>query len=175
MQSRKMYNGDCMANSAVSNTGPILHLREINLMKALDFFSKILIPEEVAKEITKKKVSIPKKIKILKINSNFKDAVKVLTNQNNLDLGEAEAIALCLQEKTAYFLTDDLDARKIAASYFVETHGSVGIILRALREKIIDKKIAVEKLKELKAKSSLFITSDLIKQAISAINEFKEK
>jgi len=162
-----------MENRAVSDTGPIIHLSEISLSKAFDIFSIVAIPEEVGKELKNSKVVIFKKIKILRLSPDFKDKVKILTNQENLDLGEAFAIVLAMQEKTDYFLTDDLDARNIAIKYNLEVHGTVGIILRAFREKIIDKKTAVEKVNELYTKSSLFITKDLIDNVLRAIEEFK--
>ena len=163
-----------MVNSVVSDTGPIIHLTEINFIKALDIFSKILIPEEVEKELKNSKIIVPNKIKVLKILPDYKDKVKVLTNQENLDLGEAFAIVLAIQEKADYFLTDDLDARNIAIKYNIEPHGTIGVILRAFREKIIDKKTTIEKVNELYSKSSLFITKDLIQEVINAIEEFKK-
>ncbi|MBS3092907.1 DUF3368 domain-containing protein [Candidatus Pacearchaeota archaeon] len=162
-----------MANKIVSNTGPIIHLNEINFLKALDVFSDILIPEEVANELRKNKISILSKIKIVRLTSESKDKAKIITNEHNLDLGEAEAITLALQEKIDYFITDDLEARQIAKKYFIETHGTIGVILRMLKTKLIDKKTAIEKINELKTKSSLFITQDLINEVIKAINEFK--
>jgi predicted nucleic acid-binding protein len=162
-----------MANKAVSNTGPILHLTEINFTKSLNIFSVVLIPEEVAKELNKNKTQIPNKIKILNLKPERKDAVKVLTNQYNLNLGESEAITLALQEKIDYFLTDDLDARTVAPIYHLEVHGTIGIILRAFRERIIDKKTAIEKIHDIHTNSSLFITNDLIEQIIRAIKEYK--
>lgn len=42
----------------------------------------------------------------------------------------------------------------------------------AFREKIIDKKTAIEKVNELYAKSSLFITKDLVDNVIRAVEEF---
>jgi len=161
-----------MENKAVSNTGPIVHLTEINLLKALNIFSNIIIPEEVASELKKNNTPIPSKVKITKIISTNKDTVKLLTNQKNLDLGEAEAIALSIQEKPRIFLTDDLEARNVSKELGIKTHGTVGIILRAFKEKIIDKSKAIEKIKSLHSSSSLFITSDLIDKVISSINEF---
>ena len=162
-----------MENKAVSNTGPIIHLTEINLIKAFNVFSQTLIPEEVEKELKISKTTIPRKIKILKILPEFKDRIKILSNQDNLDLGEAFAIVLTIQEKADYFLTDDLDARSVAIKYNIESHGTVGIILRAFREKIIDKKSAIEKTNELYHKSSLFITKDLVNEVINSIKEFE--
>src|SRR3989338_10971633 len=162
-----------MENRAVSDTGPIIHLSEINLIKVFDIFSEVAIPEEVEKELKNSKILLFKKIKILKLLPDFKDKVKILTNQENLDLGEAFAIVLAMQEKADYFLTDDLNARNIAIKYNLQVHGTVGIILRAFREKIIDKKTAIEKVNELHAKSSLFITKDLVDDVVRAIEEFK--
>ena len=164
-----------MESSAVSNTGPILHLNEINLKEALDIFSSVSIPREVAEELRKNKVESSNKLKIINLKPESKNIVRILTNQRDLDLGESCAIALALQEKTNYFLTDDLDARSVAIEYNLEVHGTVGIILRAFRDKIINKKIAIEKVYELYEKSSLFITRDLIEEVIRAIDEFSEK
>jgi len=163
-----------MVNRIVSDTGPIIHLSEINFIKVLDIFSEALIPEEVYNELRLSKIPVPKRIKIVGLKPEFKDSVKVLTNQENLDLGEACAIVLTMQEKADYFLTDDLDARSVALKYNLEVHGTIGVILRAFREKIINKKIAIEKVNELHTKSSLFITKDLIDEVIIAIKEFEK-
>jgi predicted nucleic acid-binding protein len=163
-----------MVSRSISDTGPIIHLTEIDSLVVLDIFSEILIPEEVSNELRLSKTLIPKKIKIFGIRPEFKNNVKVLTNQENLDLGEASAIILSIQEKADCFLTDDLDARNVALKYNLEVHGTVGVILRAFREKIINKKVAIEKIKELHTNSSLFITEDLINEVIGAVEEFEE-
>ena len=66
-----------------------------------------------------------------------------------------------------------MEARIVAKEYNLEVHGTVGIILRAFRERKIDKAMAIEKVRELKSKSSLFITQDLIEEIITSIKEFK--
>ena len=162
-----------MGSKAVSNTRPIIHLTEINLIKILNIFQNITIPEEVKKELIKNNVPIPKRIKITKLKPESKDKTKILTNEYNLDLGEAEAISLALQEKVDYFLTDDLDARQIAKEFKLETHGTIGIILRAFKEKIISKEKTIEKIKELKTNSSLFITQDLISEVVESVKNFR--
>ena len=100
---------------------------------------------------------------------------KIFANGYLLDLGEAQAIALCIQEKANYFLTDDLEARRVAKRFKLEVHGTIGIILRTFRKKILTKKEAVEKIRELQTKSSLFITSNLIERALSEIENFKQQ
>ena len=164
-----------MASKAVSNTGPILHLNEINLIKALQVFQEVYIAEEVKNELIGNKLNIPKRIKLINLKPQFKDVAEILVNKFSLDLGESQSIALALQEKVDYFLTDDLDARTVANVHGIEAHGTVGIILRAFREKIINKETAIKKVRELYAVSSLFITKDLINQIINSINEFKKR
>ena len=164
-----------MARKVVSNTGPIIHLTEIDLINALDIFERIIIPEEVANELKKNNISIPKRIKVIKIEPQWKDTIKIIANQHNINDGETHAIALSLQEKADYFITDDLDARSAAKRYNLEVHGTLGIILRAFKEKIIDFERAIEKVRELKTESSLFITSDLIDEAIKSIQTFPKK
>ncbi len=140
----------------------------------LDIFSEVIIPKEVEKELKKSKILLFKKIRTLKLFPGSKDKVKILTNQENLDLGEAFAIILAMQEKANFFLTDDLDAGIVAIKYNLQVHGTIGIILRAFRERIIDKKTAIEKINELYAKSSLFITKDLVDNVVRAVEEFKK-
>jgi predicted nucleic acid-binding protein len=48
-----------------------------------------------------------------------------------LDAGQAEAIALARQLKANWFLTDDTAARVLSASFGLEVHGSLGIVLCA--------------------------------------------
>ncbi len=162
-----------MAGKAVSDTGPILHLTEIDFIKALNIFSSVLIPKEVEKEIRKHNVKLPSKIKMKKIIPKFKDKIKIIANQYNLDLGEAESISLCFQEKADYFITDDLEARQTAKVFNINVRGTVGIVLKSFREKLINKKSAIKKIKELKDKSSLFITQELIDEVVEAIKNFK--
>ena len=45
--------------------------------------------------------------------------------------------------------------------------------MRCVREKIIDKEAAIKKLNELHTNSSLFITKNLIEEAVKSINKYK--
>ena len=172
-----MFNGDFMEDStdAVSDTGPLLHLKEIDCIEVCNVFTRILIPPDVAEELRKNSCPVPQRIKILSVRPERKDTVRILTDQHSLDVGEASAITLALQEKVRYFLTDDLDARTVAKTYALEVHGTIGLVLRAFRKNIINKKNALKKVDELYSKSSLFITKDLIGQVQNEIQIFSEK
>ncbi|MBI2663782.1 hypothetical protein HYX10_00380 [Candidatus Woesearchaeota archaeon] len=165
-----------MVSRAVCNTGPLIHLAEVSLVNALLVVSEVFISDEVRIELYRNKVQIDlKNIKMQPLRREYKDAANIFVNKFSLDLGEAQSIALCLQEKPDYFLTDDLDARTVAAAHSIEVHGTIGIVLRAFRQKIIGKEAAVKKIRELHSVSSLFITKDLVEQAVRAINEYKKR
>ena len=163
-----------MVNEAVTDTGPVLHLNEINLLNIFDSFSAVFVPPEILNEIEKNKIKPFSKLKVVNLNSNSKNIVNILFNEKELDLGESEAISLALQENINLFLTDDLDARKIAREYNLEVHGTLGIILRAFSDNRITKELAINKIWELFEQSSLFLTLDLVNYAVKSINNFKK-
>lgn len=156
---------------AVSNTGPILHLFEIQALNALKLF-RIHIPEEVGRELKK---LTGKHFDTIMLKPKYKDISKMLSNEYFLDVGESEAIALALQEGINLFFTDDIDARELGKKYNLEVHGTLGILLRAYAEGIFTRDEAAEKVIALYKKSSLFITSDLVKWTIDKIKEYSKK
>jgi len=163
-----------MTDNAVSDTGPFIHLNEVSLLKSLNIFKSISIPPEVKKELIKNNTPISKKINVINLNKKWRLLTQIIANKFEIGLGESEAIALCLQEKADYFLTDDLDARETAKYYNIKTHGTIGVILGSFRKNLIDKKNTITKLNEIYEKSSLFITKELINSAISEVNNFKK-
>jgi len=165
---------------AVSDSGPLIHLSEINQFKALEIFKKVLITPEIQTEINakeapgKKEVEKSKLIEIKNLNAKSKDFTRFLCSKYYLHLGESSAIALIRQEDIEFFLTDDLGARLVANHYNIKAHGCLGILTRAFREKKISKKEVIIALQNLKDKSSLFITSNIISMVIKEIEEYKK-
>ncbi len=109
------------------------------------------------------------------LSLQYKNIAKIITEQYDLDLGEATSIALAQQERISFFFTDDLEAREIAKIFHLEVHGSLGILLRAFREKRIGKDEAISVVKKISTQSSLFLTSDLVRWIIQEIKNYKTK
>ncbi len=156
---------------AVSNAGPLIHLAEVEALKALGIFTEVAIPPEVDKETSKIKKT---KIRVVQLSGEAKNMAKMLMIKYNIDLGEAEAIALAASTGTKTFLTDDLAARDAAKTQGLEPHGTLGIITRAFREKIINKAEAIEKTEALHKNSTLFLTKDLIDWIKREIERFQK-
>lgn len=152
---------------AVLDSGPFIHLKETNALNALKIF-ELHSPMAVLEE-TKGLA----KIECNTVAVKNKTIVELLSTQFGLGLGEAEAIALCKQLGIELLLTDDLDARTVAKKFGLSVHGSVGIMLKAFKEKILSKSQAIELTGKLKTNSSLFITNELIEYIIQEIQNSK--
>jgi predicted nucleic acid-binding protein len=91
-----------------------------------------------------------------------------------LDVGEAEAIGLALQEQAEWFLTDDAKARQFAESLGLEVHGSIAILLWSVATGLIQEKTVAIQLLENLANSSLWISDRVIQEAQAAIDSLFE-
>lgn len=166
---------------AISNASPLIHLAEIGCFKILDIWEMILILQEVFDEVCKfaapgsKEVRKSENISVHSLTGDSKNLTKRLALAYELNPGEAAAIALARQEGISLFFTDDLDARLVASSLGLTVHGSVGILLRAFREKMLTKEGVISKVSMLETESSLFITRDLINFIIKEITEYREQ
>lgn len=160
-----------MANDAGTDTGPVLHLHEIGELSQMLVFTIIFLTPPIEEELKKYLVEkLPKQFRIEPFN---KDHAARLMERFGIQLGEASVISFCQSEGVRLVLTDDLDARDVAQQLGLRPVGTVGIIMRALREKIIDENKALETLKRIQFHSSLFITSKIINYAGDEIKKYK--
>jgi len=152
----------------VADTGPLLHLQEIDALRLLKIFKKIIIPPEVELELKSKnfRFSQLSNMELTPLTAVIKDYSKALQQRYDLDLGEAESIALAKQESIRLIITDDLAARDTAKNLGFEVHGTLALVTRAYAANMIDKKETIKMIKALHQESSLFITSDLVEWAI---------
>lgn len=157
--------------SATFDTGPWMHLFETQQLAATNITNKKIAPPEVITELADHKIPTIG-LKETNLNANSKDLAKLITERYELHLGKAQAIALTIQEKTRCLFTDDLDARTIAKTLSLNVHGTLAVITRALREKILTKKEAKEAIQNLHTQSTLFLTSDLVSWALKEIDNY---
>jgi hypothetical protein len=127
-----------MSTPVVSNSSPIIHLAKIGHLDLLhDRFGEILIPQTVYEECVidgkaRPEVTAIKQATWLRVAPVVnKDLIRLLSS--DVDRGEAEAIALALEQQAALILLDDADAREKARLYHLKITGLVGILLGAKR------------------------------------------
>jgi len=163
---------------AVLNAGPIIHLSEVNCFNAIEIFHTV-VPKAVYNEVVRygkpgSKELKESKIKVIEITEDEKVLAKRLCDLYRIEVGEAEAIAICISRNYELFLTDDKDAREVGELYDIEVHGSLGIILRAYREGIFEYDHVKNAIYDLYRKSSLFMTQRVYERVVRMLEEYRE-
>ncbi len=153
-----------MPETAVSNTGPIIHLLEINQIQLLNSFEQVFIPKKVLDEAGNIHLPI-KNIKVIIPNEN--EVYETKKELSNFKLHEGELHSLYFACKLKHlFLTDDLEAREAATFLNVKVHGTLGVIVLAYKKQLIDKEQAKKAIQQLYWHSSLFLTPFIVKEAL---------
>jgi predicted nucleic acid-binding protein len=159
-----------MKRIIISNTGPVLHLSEAQLLELLNLAGGAYIPERVAIEIAYHLPTwrTPAWLHPTALVDSYAMQATAWQQTGLLDAGEAEAIALAQQLEADWFLTDDAAARFMAGQLGIEVHGSLGIVLWAAATEHLnyfEAKIALQQL----ARSSLWISARVYTEAMATL------
>ncbi|MBD2667019.1 hypothetical protein B6N60_00031 [Richelia sinica FACHB-800] len=129
----------------VSDTSPITNLAAINQLDLLQkLYSGIVIPTAVYNEMVKVNKIVPGAVEVQTLPWIKKQAVVdsqrvifIQETEENIDLGEAEAIVLALELKADLLLMDERRGRIVATSYGLQITGLLGVLLQAKRKNLI--------------------------------------
>lgn len=158
----------------IVDTGPFIHLEQINQLKLLKSLPQVYIPSSIISEI-KQGDKILNSLKGIKHWPNAKIAAvrrksigskAKIIRAAGLQRGEIDCIHLALQIQQSILLTDDMRARITAERLSVEVHGSIGFIAYGFRREWLSFEEAERSLNLLYHRSSLFITYAIIEDAI---------
>ncbi len=158
----------------VCNTSPISNLIQIDALPLLGhMFARIIIPPEVAEELDAgaemlgvwREAAGAAAIEVLSVANT--DLVRELST--TLHVGESAAIALALQAADSVLVIDETDGRKAATRLGLKIVGTVGILLRAKEQQIIER---VEPyLQALRTKARFWLSDDLYNHALVLAGE----
>jgi predicted nucleic acid-binding protein len=125
----------------VSDTSPVRALAHLGLLRVLpSLFGRVLIPPGVVTELATPPAGM---ILVTAADLPFADVrapadhVRVAALKAQLDLGEAEALALALEVRADLVLIDEAAARATAASLGLTYTGALGLLVRAKRAGLI--------------------------------------
>jgi predicted nucleic acid-binding protein len=166
-----------MEIKAISDAGPIIHLSEIDMSMCFSLFSKVLVPRDVDNEVKACNLHGNNEIEsnvfeIVDLVSNQKDRVEYFSLKYNISIADGTVISLGKYKGVELILTDDLDLRDVLKSQGMQPVGSIGILLRSYRERIISYNEAVKALENLMEISSLYVTSKLIEGTKQTLKEY---
>jgi predicted nucleic acid-binding protein len=165
--------GPDLAGSLVSDAGPLIHLDELGCLDLLRNFATVLVADAVWAEVRRHRPSALRRrsVKLRRVTSS-PEAVPELTRLAQaflLDAGELESLKLMQQFPEAIFLTDDSAARLVAEQLGYEVHGTIGVIVRALRLHQRTKRQVLNLLRSVPKRSSLFIEARLLNSVIEQV------
>lgn len=158
--------------SAVSDTGPLLHLTEAQALDVLRRIEEVHAPPQVITELGHllPEWQTPQWIYIDQLDDPYVIEAAVWLQAELLHAGEAEAIALARQIQADWLLTDDAAARLFATGLDLEVHGSLGVILWAAAVGHFTHAEAKKALTQLAA-SSLWLSNRILGEAQAALAE----
>ena len=161
------------ANLVVSDAGPLIHLDELGCLGLLRDFLAIQVPDAVWREVHRHRPSALRR-RTLKLHrvvvpkANLPDLAE-LAEALVLDAGELEALIWMQEYPDAIFLTDDAAARLAAERLGYKVHGTIGVVIRALRRKQKTRKQVLNLLRAIPRRTTLFITPQLLKLALEQV------
>lgn len=150
---------------AVTDTGPSIHLDEIDALHVLSAIDHVLLPQTVDDE--RAAGTVPPALGDIEYELVEADSAAL---DVELDLGETAALAVAA-DRSAVLLTDDLAARNAAAERGVEVHGSIGILVLADSRGVLSQSTAIDHMRALQAETSLFITDVVVERGIALLEE----
>jgi predicted nucleic acid-binding protein len=172
--------GDYMVNSVISDSGPIIHLSEIKMIKCFSIFNTVYISREVYNEV--KTGNLPgsneietEKFEILDLKTFQKDRIIYYYRKYQISTADGSVIVLAKDKGIDIALTDDLDLRDVLKSNKIRPVGSIGIIVRAYKYNKLSCSEAIKALDDLFKISSLYVTSKLIENVKYTLTEYDSK
>ena len=155
----------------VANNTPLAALWAIGRLDLLqDLFGKILIPQEVANEFLavdqfarKKDLDTAPWIQV----DQVRDRRRVVAYAN-LDLGEAEVLALGEEKCARLLVLDEVKGRRFARRMGVPIIGTLGVVLLAKEEGLLESVAPViEQLQD----AGFYLAPDLVSRALELADE----
>lgn len=160
---------------AASNSGPLIHLAQINALFLLKkLYGEVTITEEVRVEAVERGKEEGCADAVL-IESAIKSGwIKVAkrgaaVNFSRFGLHEAEArvISLALSGNFDLIILDDDAARELAKMLGLKVRGSLGVVIEALQKKKISRKEALKFLNALA--SVMYLSGEAYREAREAV------
>lgn len=142
----------------IADTSCLISLTRIDQLELLNaLYKEVSITKEIAVEFG---VPLPHWVKVVGV----KDAQYLKLLQNQLDLGEASALALALELEDVLLILDDLKGRKEAMRLGFDVTGTLGILLKAKQKGLLSSvRHQIEKLTSMGFRVSPQVQEQLLK------------
>ena len=154
----------------VCDAGPLIHLDELACLDLLADFPAVLVPDGVWREVERHRPTalVQSVVTVRRLSPTLPvpPALAAMARLLALHAGELEALRVALEQDPVLLLTDDTAARLAARNLSIRAHGTLGILLRAIRRGQRSKDSLLEVLRELPQRSSLHLKPSLLDDVI---------
>ena len=161
------------SDAIVVDAGPLIHLDELQSLDLLEDLSPLVVPEAVWCEVKKHRNKLVSSqlpdLCIVREKAPISARLTTLAESFVLDLGEIEAVALAEQHQLTMFLTDDTAARLVAESLGFRVHGTIGVVIRAIRRGLRSRAQVVDMLSSIREISTLHLSNKLLSEVLERI------
>lgn len=157
----------------VSDADVIIHLSKLEKLSLLrSLYKEVALPEYVKSELLiKENQELQKALNsFLKVFATSKGNAEDIVRRHNIHIGEAHVKALGEELKAILFLSNEKKVRKAAKEEGFAVAGTIGIILKAVKDRIIDKTEAKSLFEKMKAED-FRIHPDILQEAINTVKE----
>lgn len=162
----------------IANASTLINLAAIGHLSLLkEFHTMIAIPTAVWQEVVDEGAGKPgcQEVEAAQqagwlevLEPHNRELVTLLEQQ--VDRGEAEAIALGIERQADLVFLDESDARNLAEVYRLSKSGVIGILIRAKLLKVIP--LLKPELDRLREEAGFWIDEALYKRALQEVGEF---
>lgn len=171
-----MLNGVCTVtiktSVVVADAGPLIHLDELSALDVLSDYDAIFVPNAVWIEVQHHRPQALQQSNIKLIHQTvplFPEQVKAMAALYTLHHGEREALSLCLNQTISSLLTDDTAARLAAKNLNISTHGTLGLLIRAVRQNLRTPAEVLSLLEAIPQQTTLHIRQSLLRDVIARV------
>lgn len=150
----------------ISDTSPLsalLTVKQADLLPSI--FGQVVIPVAVRSELLRFHPQLPEWLRVQAVA----DADLVARHAENVDRGEAEAIALAQEVKADYLLIDERKGRRLAQRQGLRVIGIVGVVLIAKRRRLISSARAL--IDQMVKESGIYLDENLKASALRSVGE----
>jgi predicted nucleic acid-binding protein len=156
----------------VADAGPMIHQDELDCLNILTDFGSVIVPEAVWLEVHRNRPLALVSANTLFVRQSarqFSQLVKALTPLYTLPAVEQEALHLCVEYGDCLLLTDDAAARLAAQSLSIAAHGTLGLLIRAIRRQSRSKFEVLSLLREIPIRTTLHVRPALLAEVIANV------
>ena len=159
----------------VCDAGPLIHLDQLDCLNLLADFSRVIVPDVVWREVEHHRPTAldQKTIRLERLKPREKPSAELISLHRLLALhaGDVQALQLAQELDADFLLTDDSAAKLAAKTLHVVAHGTLGVLVRAIRRGQRTPEQILNVLHALPTRSTLHIKQELLDEIIRQVEE----